>query len=132
MQSGRLGAVVCSGTEETTVKNGSEMHQTGEVVEIKIVWPETVKDLPTIYANQLLISHAGPEFFLVFGIVTPPVPPADREPDLGEMDALEVSPVVKIAVSAEAMLAMAGTIKTNVERYRESKRLRDSEVSSRG
>lgn len=114
------------------MKNESEMHQTGEVVEIEIVWPETVKDLPTTYANQLLISHAGPEFFLVFGIVTPPVPPADRELDLGEMDALEVSPVVKIAISAEAMLAMAETIKTNIERYRASKRLRDSEVSSRG
>lgn len=71
--------------------------------------------LPTVYANQLLISHAGPEFYLIFGELVPPTVVAEgRLPDK-----IDIKPVVKIAVSPESMLRVADAIATNVQRFRE-------------
>lgn len=83
---------------------------------INIKWPETIQDVPTQYANALWITHAGPEFFLVFGEFTPP--PVGVEPP----DAIEIRPIVKIAVTPDAMLSMAEAIRENVQKYQEKLR----------
>ncbi|MEA1905229.1 MAG: hypothetical protein U9M97_05080 [Candidatus Hadarchaeota archaeon] len=85
-------------------------------VSISLRWPEEV-DLPTIYANHLFISHAGPEFFLIFGEVAPPLWTEATPERLRELESIEIKPVVKIAISPEAMPAIAKAIRENVERF---------------
>jgi len=108
----------------------SAQEQAPVVRSIPAVFGEEVEKMPTAYANHLLISHAGPEFFLVFGVVTPPFVLPGEESRLAELEAVEALPVAKIAVSPEAMVAMAKSIQTNVERYLETKDLREKEVLS--
>ena len=116
-------------TEETlmTDNNAAEAAQIG--IPIKTVWPkDAIGQTPTIYANQLLITHAGPEFFLVFGVVTPVLAGPDEELDIAELGPLTVTPVAKIAVSPDTIAAMAEAIQSNVETYRKIKAIRDKEI----
>ena len=85
-------------------------------VKIPLRWPEKV-DLPTIYANNLFISHAGQEFFLIFGEVTPPVWTEATPEQLRKLKSIEIKPVAKIAISPEAMPAIAKAIQENVEKF---------------
>jgi len=78
-------------------------------IKISLQWPERV-DLPTIYANHLLISHAGHEFFLIFGEVTPPVWTEATTERLRKSESIEIRPVAKIAISPEAMPAIVKAI----------------------
>ena len=78
-------------------------------VEIPLQWPEKV-DLPTISANRLFISHAGREFFLIFGEVTPPVWTKTTPEQLRKLESIEIKPVAKIAISPEAMPAIVKAI----------------------
>jgi hypothetical protein len=80
-----------------------------EQVEIPPQWPEKV-DLPTIHANRLSISHAGREFFLLFGKVTPGWPESTPE-WLQKLESVEIKPVAKIAISSEAMPAIVKAIR---------------------
>jgi hypothetical protein len=110
-----------------TDNNAAEAAQIG--IPIKTVWPkDAIGQTPTIYANQLLITHAGPEFFLVFGVVTPVLVGPDEELDVAELGPLTVTPVAKIAVSPDTMAAMAEAIQCNVETYRKIKAIRDKEI----
>lgn len=115
------------GESIVTNENGDESAEIR--VPIRTAWQsDVISEVPTIYANQLLITHAGPEFFLVFGVVTPlPVSP-DEELGLTELSPLPVTPVAKIAVSPDAMATMAETIQGNVETYRNVKAIRDKEI----
>lgn len=78
-------------------------------VQIPLQWPENV-DLPTIYANRLLISHAGREFFLIFGEATPPVWTEPAPERLRKLESIDIKPVAKIAISPEAMPAIVKAI----------------------
>ena len=95
--------------------------------EVPVRWGEGIDQLPTSYANHFFISHAGPEFFLVFGVVTPPIVLPGEEYELEELEAL---PVAKIAVSPEVMVNIAETIRDNVENYMRTRELREKEVPS--
>lgn len=71
-------------------------------------------DVPTIYANQLLVSHSGlNEFYLVFGeaqipmIVDPHNPPAS----------VEVRPLIKIVVVPEVMLSIVNVLNANISNF---------------
>jgi len=98
-------------------------------IPIRTVWPkDAISEAHTIYANQLLITHAGPEFFLVFGVVTPVLAGPDEELDIAELGPLTVTPVAKIAVSPDTIAAMAEAIQSNVETYRKIKAIRDKEI----
>lgn len=110
-----------------TDENEGQSAQIG--VAIKTAWPmDIVSQAPTIYANQLLITHAGPEFILVFGVVTPLAVDPNEELDSTQLGPLPVTPVAKIAVSPDAMATMAETIQRNVETYRKIKAIRDKEI----
>ena len=86
----------------------------GTTASIPVEW-STADHLPTVYANHLLISHAGPEFYLIFGELVPPaVLKEDQLPDK-----VDIKPVAKIAVSPDAMLRFAEAIATNVQRFKE-------------
>jgi len=100
------------------MSNGKRSKPTPEeqIVPMPLKWPDKV-DLPTTYANHLFISHAGPEFFLIFGEVTTPLRTQVTPDDLKALGPLEVKPVAKIAVSREAMPAIAEVIQENVGRF---------------
>jgi hypothetical protein len=80
-------------------------------VRIPLEW-SSAADTPIVYANQVMISHAGPEFFLVFGVVLPPDAP-DQIPD-----SLTIQPQVRVVVAREAMPAIAQALSENVQRFR--------------
>lgn len=79
---------------------------------IKLKW-STPKNIPTIYSNELMITHAGREFYLVFGEVDQPV---IIDPNsLPEF--IEVVPVAKVAMTPENMIRFAKLIQENVKNY---------------
>jgi hypothetical protein len=83
--------------------------------EISLVW-ESAEELPTSYANQIIISHSGPEFYLIFGEV---ITPAQQGQLGGTPDELKVKPTVKIAISHSMMIEIAGVIAENVKKFLE-------------
>jgi hypothetical protein len=91
----------------------SEEHDEKEVtVELPVVW-QSSDDLPTVYASQLFITHAGGEFYLVFGeLAIPMITTPDKLPE-----SIAILPVAKIAVTAENIVRFAGALNTNIEKY---------------
>ena len=89
--------------------NPNGQRKVEEPVEIPTRW-EAGEQLPTVYANQLLITHAGPEFYITFGELIPPL--ALKKEELP--DKIEIKAVARIAVSREAMRAFAEVINTNL------------------
>jgi hypothetical protein len=80
-------------------------------VRIPLEWSSSA-DTPILYANQVMVSHAGPEFFLVFGVVLPPESP-DQIPD-----SLTIEPQVRVVVAREAMPAIVQALADNWQRFR--------------
>src|SRR4051812_26606154 len=90
---------------------GAKRPVAGQPVEIPVSWA-LGQDIPTQYANQLLISHGGPEFILVFGVLTPPL---TLDPT-AIPDKIEIQPVVKIAVTHEVMMQFSEAIQRNIQK----------------
>lgn len=88
-----------------------ESDREGTVVAIPLTWG-VAEHLSTIYANQLYISHAGDQFFLVFGEAIPVVDP-DQLPK-----SIEIKPVAKIVITPQNMLRIAEVIQNNVARFK--------------
>lgn len=85
---------------------------TPQEIKIEMKWG-CIDDTPTVYANQLLITHAGPEFYLIFGEIVPVnVDNLNAIPQL-----LAVKPKVKIAVSREIMPLFIDAINDNFEKF---------------
>jgi len=80
-------------------------------VRVPVEWDER-PDVPIIYANQVMVSHGGPEFFIVFGVVVPPNNP-DRVPD-----SYHIQPEVRLVIAREAMPAIVQALSDNLARYR--------------
>jgi hypothetical protein len=79
---------------------------------IKLRW-STSKNIPTIYSNELVITHAGREFYLVFGEVDQPVLFDPNSPP----EYIEVVPVAKVAMTPENMIRFAELIQENIKNY---------------
>ena len=79
-------------------------------VRIPVEWEES-DNVPIVYANQVLISHAGPEFFLVFGTVVPPLNTSELP------DTLKIKPQVRVVVSREAMGSVVQAMNDNLKRF---------------
>jgi hypothetical protein len=87
-------------------------------IEIQVRWGDD-SELTTIYANNLFISHAGAQFYLIFGeLMKPLIMDVEGEKDRVPSH-LTVKPVAKIAVSPEVMELMVKAINDNVEKFRE-------------
>ena len=84
-------------------------------VRIPLEWDEQ-DEVPILYANQVMVSHMGPEFFLTFGVVTPPMV-TDQLPD-----ALHIRPQVRIAVAREAMPAVVKALQDSLQRFQQAQR----------
>lgn len=79
-------------------------------VRIPLEW-QSADEVPIVYANQVMISHAGPEFFVVFGVVLPPDSP-EQIPD-----SFRIQPQVRVVVAREAMPAIVQAMSDNLNRY---------------
>ncbi|HET6223068.1 MAG TPA: DUF3467 domain-containing protein, partial [Dongiaceae bacterium] len=82
-------------------------------VRIPLEWGDA-DDVPILYANQVMVSHAGPEFFIVFGVVVPPSNPEELP------DAFTIKPQVRVVVARDAMPAIVQALTDNLSRFRSS------------
>lgn len=80
-------------------------------VRIPLEWHDR-EDIPMVYANQVLVQHMGPEFFVVFGVVTPPTT-TDQLPD-----SLKITPQVRVAISRDMMPSIVQALADSVQRAR--------------
>ena|SRR3972149_3177250 len=90
----------------------NEQKPVGIAIPVRWTSPEQAS---TVYANQLIVTHGGGEFYLVFGEAVPPLildPEKQPLPDFVEIKAL-----IKIAVEPEHMLRFAKAIQANVANY---------------
>jgi hypothetical protein len=107
-------------TEELKAKQDDSETQ-GFTVQIQ--W-ESAKDIPTIYANHLHISHAGGnEFYLVFGELGPQTDLDMNNPP----ECLEIKPVARIGISSPNMIRFAQAIQENVDKFKERFPMSDKE-----
>lgn len=82
-------------------------------VAIRLEWDEG-DDVPIVYANQVQVAHGGPEFFLVFGVLTPPANPGHLP------DALKIQPQARVVIAREAMPGIVQALNQSLERLRAS------------
>jgi len=80
-------------------------------VRVPLEWDDS-PDVPIVYANQVLVSHGGPEFFVVFGVVLPPTSPEQMP------DSYRIQPQVRVVIAREAMPAIVQALTDNLARYR--------------
>ncbi len=90
---------------------GAERRPPNFQVAIRLEWDES-EDVPIVYANQVQVSHGGPEFFVVFGCVIPPTNPNELP------DALQIQPQVRVVISRDAMPSVVQALNDNLQRYR--------------
>ena len=83
----------------------------GERRELKVKWANA--DIPTVYANQLLLSHTGPEFYLIFGEIIA----VDDDDPTRVPDVLTVRQRVRVAVSREVMGSFVEAINNNYKNF---------------
>jgi hypothetical protein len=96
--------------------------------QVSLKW-QPAEDLQTIYANQIMVSHSGPEFYLVFGeVITPAVSGHPFGPIPTE---LPVKAVVKIAITPPAMLEMANLINSNIDRFLKTRMMLEQETEKK-
>jgi hypothetical protein len=84
-----------------------------DAIVIPVHWG-AADNLQTLYANQLFITRAGPEFYLVFGELVSPL--AFNSSELPS--SLEIKPIARIVVSPDAILKFSDVISKIVEPLR--------------
>lgn len=90
-------------------------------VPVKLVWGQS-DDIDTVYANHVLISHSGPEFYLIFGELCQPI--ITSEEDIPEE--MEIKPKARIVISPTQMKEISDAIAGNVKKYLEKEKRDDS------
>jgi len=92
------------------------VEQEAEAIKINLVW-DSAEDLPTHYVNQVIASHSGPEFYLIFGEV---ITPAVQGQIGGKIPTdLKVKPIVKLAIPHQMMVDIAKVIAENAKNFAE-------------
>lgn len=84
-------------------------------VAIRLEW-EDDDDIPIVYANQVQVSHGGPEFFMVLGVIVPPTNPNELP------DALKIKPQVRVVISRDAMPSIVQALNDNLQRYNQTRK----------
>jgi len=95
------------------IKHDSQNEELGLAIPMR--W-RAISETTTIYANNLLITHGGGEFYLIFGETIPPIildTTVDKIPEI-----VDIKPVVRIAVTPENIERFADAIIKNIEKYR--------------
>jgi hypothetical protein len=82
-------------------------------IPIRLEWKNN-DSLKTVYSNQLLVTHAGAEFYLIFGEVVPPtILDGSQIPEY-----LDIEPVTRIAVSHEMMEKFIEVLNENLSKFK--------------
>ncbi|MBM3301000.1 MAG: DUF3467 domain-containing protein [Deltaproteobacteria bacterium] len=92
--------------------------QPKEEVTLRLRWQDA-SDLPTLYANQVYVSHAGGEFYVVFGEVQQPILLNLTPDDLQKMGEIQVKPVAKLVFTPEAMASVLKALTDNVGSFKQ-------------
>ena len=93
-------------------KAANQAEERSGAVQVRLKWA-SAKELVTIYVNHMTITHAGPEFYLTFGEL--PLPAFMDAKDVP--DELEIIPKARIAISPEAMKAIARVIQEKLDKF---------------
>jgi len=97
-----------------------QSRRTKETVPVRAEWKDP-NQLPTLYANHFYISHAGGEFYLIFGeakfpiMITPGHVP----------EQIDIVPVARLLVNPDVMMRIADAISTTVKNYLQSAESRE-------
>lgn len=83
-------------------------------VQVKVGWED--RETPTVYANQLHVSHATGEFYITFGELAPPIVVHPEELP----ETIPIRPVVRVVVSPSQLEGMLQTLATNFESFKHS------------
>jgi hypothetical protein len=87
---------------------------TQALIRVKMSWG-SLKDIPTIHSDQLLITYVNNEYYLVFGetelpgLINKENPPKE----------ITIKPVAKIAINPKNMLNFEEVIHKNIEAFRQ-------------
>lgn len=94
----------------STVKKQPETQP--DEVQVRVKWGSP-EGLETIYVNHLFVTHAGSEFYLIFGELTPPhIAEGERFPK-----ELIITPRVRLSITPDAMKAISVVIQDNLGNY---------------
>ena len=90
------------------------MAESAEVKQVvRLEWGD-IGELPTIFANQVAVTHAsGEEFYLIFGEASPPTEMFKP----GKLERVSIKPVAKIAIPPGSMLRIAQVIFKNAQNF---------------
>jgi len=87
-------------------------------VAVPLRWEEP-DDVKTTYANQVYVTHAGPEFYLVFGEMR--LPHAVEKPP----EEIPVKVVSRVALTPEIMEQLLAIVEENYGNYQRKQELRE-------
>ncbi len=90
----------------------TQMPTEGKVIRLK--W-SPAEDLPTLYANHLLVTRGETEVYLIFGSVAPPIALSPEELP----DEVSVKPVAKIVITPQVLKKIIGALTKNEEAFEE-------------
>jgi len=99
-----------------------DAEQTAEF-SIAVRWG-SLEGIPTVYANNIYVTHAGDEFYVVFGELEPPVVLGMDKSELPEL--IEIRPLVKLAIAPDVMTRFVDVLSDNIRKFKE-KRQRERE-----
>jgi hypothetical protein len=89
-------------------------------MELKLRWQDAA-DLPTLYANQVYITHAGGEFYVVFGEVQLPILVNPSPDELDRVREVAVKPVAKLVLTPEGISSVVRAMAENIRRFEQRK-----------
>lgn len=96
-------------------KRPTEARLEGKVV--RLIW-DSSDELPTLYSNQLIVTHGGEsEFHIIFGHLTPPLILAESEDEIP--DQLIIKPIAKIVVTSQTMKKFVDVLSKNLKGFEE-------------
>jgi len=85
-------------------------------VKLALHWLDS-SSLPTLYASQVYVSHAGGEFYVIFGEVQQPIWVNLTRAEIEEKGRVAVRPVAKLVLTYENMKRFVEVVAANLATY---------------
>jgi len=98
--------------------------QEEEAVQLRLRWQDH-SQLPTLYANQVYMTHAGNEFYVIFGEVQLPVLVNVTPEELEKTQEIQVKPVAKLVFTPETIIPIVDAMAENVRKFLERQERRE-------
>ena len=98
----------------------------GNVIQIGLQWQDA-SDLPTLYANQMYMTHSTGEFYVIFGETQLPIMLNPTPEAIEKLKAIEVKPVAKLVFTPQGMTAITKAMVENVQKFQMQQELNKEE-----